>query len=112
MKIKLEVKKRILIVRLFGELDHHGADEVRAKIEAAIRDRGTVNVIFDMSGLEFMDSSGIGLIVGRYKLVTPMGGRIYVSCPGNGIGRILKMSGTDKLVTIFKSTEEAIKAAL
>ena len=80
MKIKIEVKKKVIVVRLFGELDHHSAEKVKSRVEDFIKEKGFINVVFDLSALEFMDSSGIGLILGRYKLVSPLGGSVGVVC--------------------------------
>ena len=58
-----------LTVRLSGELDHSEATRLRAEIDALIRETGAKRLILDLNGLDFMDSSGIGLIIGRYKLM-------------------------------------------
>lgn len=110
LKIKIEVKKKVIIVKLKGELDHHTADEVRKMAEECINEKGYINVVFDFSELDFMDSSGIGLLVGRYKLLAPIGGKVCVVTNGGNIERIIKMSGIEKLIGLFNSTESAICA--
>ncbi|WDU81986.1 anti-sigma factor antagonist [Caloramator sp. Dgby_cultured_2] len=67
MQLIFERKDDVLIVKLMGELDHHSAEEVRIKIDNKIDETGLNKVIFDFAGVNFMDSSGIGVIIGRYK---------------------------------------------
>lgn len=112
LRIKIETKNGIIVVRLFGELDHHTAGEVKRKTEEFIKEKGLLNIIFDLSKLDFMDSSGIGLIIGRHKLVLPLGGRVCVVTGSKSIERIIKMSGICRLVAVFNSDEEAIKMIL
>ena len=70
MEIELTGEKKLLTVRINGELDHHSAYEIRTATERELRRTGAINIAFDFSGLTFMDSSGIGVIMGRYKTVT------------------------------------------
>ena len=67
MKFELAKSGNLLIVRVAGELDHHFADEIRMRIDAEIMKPPVTNILFDFNNLSFMDSSGIGMIMGRYK---------------------------------------------
>ena len=58
----------MLLLKLTGELDHHNAEKIRKKLDKEIISNGAQTVVFDLSGLTFMDSSGIGVLLGRYKL--------------------------------------------
>ncbi len=108
MEISVLIKNKTLIVSLIGELDHHSAKEVKDMVEEVIKNRGVKNLIFDFSKLSFMDSSGIGVVIGRYKLITAMGGNVaIVSCSRN-IDRLLKMSGITKLIATFDSLSSAL----
>ena len=69
MDISLQIREKTLIVSLSGELDHHGAGNIRDAIEKNITKKEVRNLIFDFNNLTFMDSSGIGMIIGRYKLI-------------------------------------------
>ncbi len=93
-----EKKKSGLIVRLSGELDHSEASRIRSELDALIADTGTRRLIFDLNGLEFMDSSGIGLIIGRYKLMRRRGGSVAVLGPDARIDKIFRMAGLYQLV--------------
>ena len=93
-----EKKKNTLTVKLRGELDHSVAAGVRAELDELILDPGVRRLEFDLNGLEFMDSSGIGLIIGRYKLMARRGGSVAVRGPGRRVDRIFQMSGLYQLV--------------
>ena len=85
-------------MRLTGELDHSVAAGIRAEVDELILDPRIRRLVFDLSELEFMDSSGIGLIIGRYKLMARRGGTVAVSCPGGRVDQIFEMSGLYQLV--------------
>ena len=93
-----EKKKNTLTVRLSGELDHSVAAAIRAELDELILDPRIRRLVFDLNELEFMDSSGIGLIIGRYKLMSRRGGSVAVSCPGGSVDKIFEMSGLYQLV--------------
>ena len=93
-----EKKNNTLTVKLRGELDHSVAAGVRAELDELILDPGVRRLVFDLNGLEFMDSSGIGLIIGRYKLMARRGGSVAVRSPGRRVDRIFQMSGLYQLV--------------
>ena len=67
MQLQFEVIADTLVVKFDGELDHHVAKNIRTKIDEIIDQQGVRNLIFDLNNMKFMDSSGIGVIIGRYK---------------------------------------------
>ncbi len=67
MYLQFKFKNEILIAVMAGELDHHSAEEVRNKIDNEMDVQGLKNLILDFAGVNFMDSSGIGVVIGRYK---------------------------------------------
>ena len=91
-------KKNTLTVRLTGELDHSVAASIRAELDELILDPRVRRLVFDLDGLEFMDSSGIDLIIGRYKLMARRGGTVAVAAPGRRVDRIFEMAGLYQLV--------------
>ena len=93
-----EKKKNALIVRLSGELDHSAATRIRGELDGLIDETGARRLVFDLNGLEFMDSSGIGLIIGRYKRMARRGGSVAVLGPGARVDQIFKMAGLYQLV--------------
>lgn len=88
-----ETKDNLIIVRLQGDLDHHVAREIKDEIDGLIILKKINRIAFDFKNVGFMDSSGIGLIMGRYKKIKPMDGEIYVCNLGVAIQRIFKLSG-------------------
>jgi len=93
-----ELKRGTLTVWLSGELDHRMAARVRDEIDGLIDDARVRRLVFDASGLEFMDSSGIGLIIGRYKRISRRGGSVAVASPGRRIDQLFRMSGVYQVV--------------
>ena len=105
MEISIAGKYRTLVVKLSGDLDHHSAGKLRETIDRELERTGAVNVAFDLGRVSFMDSSGIGLIMGRYKVVHALGGKIVIYGLSENVRRIIEMSGIDKLVTTAKNLE-------
>lgn len=110
----------ILIVKIIGELDHHYADAARQRIDRELMKIQTRHVIFDFSELSFMDSSGIGMLMGRYKTVRHLGGQAgIVLCDSDehdrygmpvpsSIERILDMSGVFRCMERYKDLNSAV----
>jgi len=97
-----------MIISLKADLDHHLADEMREVIDKIIDERGVRNIIFDFSKISFMDSAGIGLIMGRYKKIRGVG-RIAVVGVNPSIERILQISGLHKIVKEYPDVTQAAK---
>ena len=102
------VSRRNLIISLNAELDHHLADEMREVIDERLDERGVNRVIIDFSKVGFMDSAGIGLIMGRYKKIRD-NGDISVVGANESIKRILLISGLHKIVYIYDNLYDAVK---
>lgn len=82
---------------LSGELDHHSAAQIRRELDAALGE-DVRELVLDLSGVSFMDSSGIGVILGRYRTMQDRGGRLRVSAMSTYAARILKMAGILPLI--------------
>ncbi len=102
--------KNSLIVHLRGEIDQYAAAELKENIDIEIENSPKKNLIFDLMGVSLMDSSGIGLIVGRYKLVTSLGGRVLICNASESVLKMIKLSGIQKVIEIFKTQSEAEKS--
>lgn len=107
-----EVKGKVLIIRLKADLDHHTALAVRETADTLLARHGVKNILFDFTGVEFMDSSGIGVIMGRYRQVIFQGGRVGVMGVGEAVDRIFAFSGLYKIVERFFSEKEAFTKSL
>lgn len=89
-----------LKLKLVGELDHHNAEKIRKKLDKEILSNGAETVIFDLSDLTFMDSSGIGVLLGRYKLFATK--KLYITGAKENIDKVLKISGVYTLMPQYK----------
>ena len=93
-----EKKRGEVMVSLSGELDHRIAERIRPELDEVLKDPKVRRLTFDLTGLTFMDSSGIGMILGRYRLINKRGGSVYVKCDNRHIDRIFELSGLYQLV--------------
>jgi stage II sporulation protein AA (anti-sigma F factor antagonist) len=94
----LELKGMRLIIHLPAELDHHCTEEIRRKADRILREQPVMELEFDFAETVFMDSAGIGLILGRYKIMQVLEGRIIVSHMNEQIDRVLALSGIQNYV--------------
>lgn len=109
MHLRFEKHNNILIVNLIGELDHHNAEEVRVKIDDRIDRDEIKKVILNFERVSFMDSSGIGAVIGRLRKVNSKGGTLCVTNIGSGVNRVFEISGLYKIVRQYKNVDEALK---
>lgn len=108
MDVTFSNKGITLIIKIRGELDHHTAEYIRRKIDSEVMKSFTKNVIFDFSEVSFMDSSGIGVIMGRYKNIRQLHGNVSLVNIKPQLKRIFDMSGILKYVSIHDSVNDAI----
>jgi stage II sporulation protein AA (anti-sigma F factor antagonist) len=99
MEVLYEVRGENLLIFLPEELDHHNAKIITEQSDWYIISNQIRNIIFNFKRTNFMDSSGIGVIMGRYKLIKGLGGKITVTNINQSIDRIFTISGLYKLVT-------------
>ncbi len=97
MQLELERQPQALVARLVGELDHHSAGDIRAQIDEALMQERYPMVVLELSGLTFMDSSGIGLIMGRYRLARSLGSTLRVRGASPRIETVIRLAGMDNL---------------
>lgn len=109
MKVKISYRGTTLIVSLAGELDHHSAEYVRQKIDNELMKSSNRDVILDFSDVSFMDSSGIGVVIGRYKNIQKLNGKLIIINLNNQVRRIFEMSGLLKIIPVYDNVEDAIK---
>ncbi|MDF2946941.1 MAG: anti-sigma-factor antagonist [Bacillales bacterium] len=102
-----EIKQDILVIRLDGELDHHTADEVRVNITDLIEQHKLNNIVMNLEKLSFMDSSGFGVILGRYKHLKSLNGELIICSVPTSIQRLFDMSGLFKIVRIEATEDDA-----
>lgn len=98
MEIIFYVEEDTLIAALSGEIDHHITEKLRKDIDGEITMCGTRDLVFDFRDVAFMDSSGIGMVLGRYKKVHGAGGRVTIRNANRLVKQILDMSGVFTLM--------------
>ncbi|WP_416149643.1 anti-sigma F factor antagonist [Salipaludibacillus sp. HK11] len=106
--IDLEEKEQVLCVRLVGELDHHTAVKLRERVDAALTEHHLTHVLMNLEKLTFMDSSGLGVVLGRYKKVKTVGGEMVICCMSPQVKRLFELSGLFKIVTLATNEREAL----
>src|SRR5690625_4667645 len=98
LKTVFEVKENVLIVRLAGEIDHHEAEKLRDQWVEMLYKNPVKHVILNMKLVTFMDSSGLGVILGRYNEITQLGGELVVCSVCSSVKRLFEMSGLFKII--------------
>ena len=96
--MKTQKQRDTLIVYPQGELDHHSAQAMREEMDAAMEDRQIRTLILDLRDLTFMDSSGIGVIIGRYRLLSRRGGSVYVRNMSPQVEKLFTLSGLHRII--------------
>ena len=96
-----QVIDHCLMVKLPKELDHYQAGYICKEADKYLLREDVLNVVFDFEETVFMDSSGVGIIMGRYKKVSLIGGRIYAINVGKQVRRILEISGMSRVVEVL-----------
>ncbi len=93
-----------LMVVLPEEIDHHHTPELAEEIDMVLLNGNADKLIFDFAQTKFMDSSGIGLLVGRYRKVQSLGGEVYLQNVTGHIKKILQLSGIEKFIRKYGET--------
>jgi stage II sporulation protein AA (anti-sigma F factor antagonist) len=109
VKADFEVINKCLIIKLMEELDHHNALTIREQSDKLISGKNIKDIIFDFTGSDFMDSSGIGVIMGRYKKIIFTGGKVAVTGVNQSVDRIFRLSGLYKIIHKFNTIEDAVE---
>ena len=94
-----------LSIVLRGEIDHHSAVSVRSAIDEKLYELRPASLVIDLSRIEFMDSSGLGLIMGRYALMQKLGGEFCIANPSSRVQKIFELSGLGRIIKI-ENTEK------
>lgn len=98
MPAKIKKENGTVTISILGDIDHHAAKELRFEIDTIIEEATPALLIFDLKQCEFMDSSGLGLILGRYRKCCEYGCEFKLANPGNKTMRILRMAGVENII--------------
>lgn len=97
----------VLEIKLTGEIDHHSAVSVRGDIDKLVFETRAQKLVLDLSQISFMDSSGLGLIMGRYSLIKELGGTLVLRSPTAAVTKILSLAGMERVIKIESGEKEA-----
>ncbi len=102
MRIKVLHQNNSITACIFGELDHHSAAQVKDELERLIRRHKDADLVLDLKNLSFMDSSGLGVILGRYKTIKAYGNSMFIKNPSRQIEKVFNVSGIYKIIKKLK----------
>ena len=108
MESKFYEEDKILVFKITDEIDDCNVQKIRRKADYEIEKHMPRKVIFDFDSVTFMDSAGIGMILGRYKLISMLGGTLEIKNVKRNAKRILEMSGIHKIIKLYETEEEEI----
>lgn len=94
----MEIKGNVLCIRLGGELDHHSAERLKNEATTIIEQKNIKHIVLNLAELTFMDSSGLGVILGRYKQIKQQQGNMVVCAITPSVKRLFEMSGLFKII--------------
>ena len=109
MHVEIETKRDTLMARIKGEIDLATADELREIVDEQLKNKGYKAVILELSGVSFIDSSGLGFILGRYKKIKGQGGMMYIVGARPSVSRLLEISGITKLIPVYANEHEVVQ---
>lgn len=108
MGLQMEIIHRTLVAYPEGELDHLQAERLRVQMDASFERSGCKNILLDMKGVTFMDSSGIGMIIGRYKHAEKRRGQLALANMSDEVSRLFELSGLAKIILRTKTVADAL----
>jgi stage II sporulation protein AA (anti-sigma F factor antagonist) len=103
MNIKYDEVDKLLTCQITEEIDHHTTEKMRRMLDDEIERYIPKKIIFDFDKVSFMDSAGIGMILGRYKMVRMLGGSVEMINVNPSVKKIFEMSGIPKIIPINKN---------
>ena len=98
-----------LVAVMTGEIDQRTAAYLRSKIDVEFELSGKKNLVLDLTDVSFMDSAGIGLIIGRWKNASSLGGGVALAASGQKLKKILELSGVTRLIGIYPNYRRAVE---
>ena len=106
-----EARGHMLVIHLPKELDHHNCRNLKYETDLLLSENYISKVVFDFSKTEFMDSSGIGILLNRYKQMAANGGKVALCGVNAQVGRILSIGGVARLIKNYETKEAALAGA-
>lgn len=108
MNISHFIEEKMLLIEITEELDHHASERIRRRVDYEIQRFMPKRVVFDFRMVKFMDSAGIGLLIGRYKTAKLYGGQVELANVSDKIKKIFEMSGVLKIMSIVENYDQSV----
>lgn len=108
MDAEMKLIRNTLVVKFNGEFDMLIADKIRKEIDQVLENKQVKNLILNLEKVTFIDSSGLGVIIGRYKKIAQLSGKMYIVGARSNVAKILSFSGINKLVPMYDNEQEII----
>ena len=102
-RLEMSADSGVLVFKLTGEIDHHNAKALRTRMDENMILHRPQKTVMDLSHVDFMDSSGLGLIMGRYNTAKELGGAFVLRDPCKRVERVLLLSGIERFISIERS---------
>lgn len=103
MESKFYEEDKLIVFKITDEIDDHSVQMIRRRIDYEIERYMPKKIVFDFNSVTFMDSAGIGLIIGRYKFARMLGAKIELTNLGTSIRKIFEMSGILRLIPVTEN---------
>lgn len=110
MQIDFNIIGYVLVISIKGEIDHHSAQYISKKIDSEIISNNIKKIVFDFSNVSFMDSSGIGVIIGRYRNIQTLRGKAAIANVNPYIKKVFEMSGIPAVISLYDNLDSAINS--
>jgi len=102
MEERFHMIENYLMIRMPKEIDHHQAAKLSETADAFILREPVKHIVFDFEDTRFMDSSGVGVVIGRYKKISCFGGKVYAVNADKQIMRIIQVSGLKRVLNVIE----------
>ena len=102
MKVTYNEKDKLLKIEITEEIDHHSSEKIRTRADFEIQKYIPKKLVMDFENVNFMDSAGIGMILGRYKMITMFGGTMGMINVHSSVKKVFEMSGITKIIPIIE----------
>lgn len=110
MAVQIDIADEIMIAHIIGDIDHHSAKEMREMIDDAVIKGQVRELDLDFRDVSFMDSSGIGLVMGRYKLMKEVEGELYLTNIASHLKKVMILAGLDRLAIMDRPERHPTKS--
>jgi len=106
ISVSLYVENQVLFVNLTGELDHHTSEQLRSRLNTVMSESKVKHIIFNLKHLDFMDSSGIGIILGRYNQIKAGNGTVMVIGMKPLVKKVFDLSGLSQIIAVIEDESQ------